>query len=107
MTGFTQWARAPWRGGCRPASGPPAREDLPCDRGRAREHEQDAGDDDLRLGGDVLEAHHVLQRAEQEHARDRPAERALAAVEVDAAQEHGGDDGQFEAGGVVVAGAGG
>src|SRR5689334_13696883 len=64
--------------------------------------EEDAGDDDLRLRGDVEQAHHVLQRAQQEHSGDRAAECALAAVEVDATEQHGRDDGQFEAGGVVV-----
>ncbi len=54
----------------------------------------------------LTQAHHVLQRAEQEHPGDGAAEGALAAVEVDAAEQHGGDDGQFEAGRVVVAGAG-
>ncbi|WP_240496423.1 ABC transporter permease, partial [Streptomyces torulosus] len=60
--------------------------DLACDPGAEHgEDEQDTGDDDLRLGGDVLQAHHVLEGAEEEHSGDRAAEGALAAVEVDAA----------------------
>ena len=47
--------------------------------------------------GDVVEHEHVLQerRCSSTPAIDA-AERALAAVEVDAAEQHGGDDGQFE-----------
>lgn len=99
--------RASWGpSGGRPSSGA-GHGDLPGDtRAQDGQHEQHAGDDDLGLGGDVPQAHHVLQGSQQEHAGDRAAEGAPAAVEVDAAQQHGRDDGQFEAGGVVVAGAG-
>src|SRR5690349_25072618 len=102
--------RAELRGGRRRGSSSAARlrdGDLTCDPGAEHgDDEQDTGDDDLRLCGDVEQAHDVLQRAEQEDSRDRAAERALAAVEVDTAEQDGRDDGQFESGGVVVAGAG-
>lgn len=104
---FTGLVWAPWWPAPRRLCGRPWRRRSGVRPGAEHgEDEQDAGDDDLRLGGDVLQAHDVLQGAEQEHAGDRAAERSLAAVEVDTAEQYGGDDREFEAGGVVVAGAG-
>ena len=67
-------------------------------RTQDRADEQGAGDDLDPVRRDrVAEQHRLLDAAEQEQREDDPGDRAAAAEDRDAAQQHRGDRGQLEA----------